>query len=137
MNKILNYTFPETSKAIGDLGIRWKASQYWQLIPGQKRFVLKDKLEPYKTGYPAYNVTELGHMIPFGFFNEMKVHKYLNRYFKVQMSDEKWKTFTSEAEARARYLIDLIKSGQVQVEGVINPDDQVQVSPKHPLSINK
>ena len=116
MKKELNYTSPETSKALYALGIRWKASAYWRFIPGEKKYVLVDKIALFQEAYAAYNVTELGHLIPFGFFNEMKLHKYLNGYFKVKLSDGKWKTFTSEVQARASYLIDLIQSKKVIVE---------------------
>jgi hypothetical protein len=116
MKKELNYTSPEVSEAMYKLGIRWKASAYWQFVPGGKYYILKDKLEPFKKGFPAYNMTELGHMIPFGFFNKMKIHKYLNGYFKLQTREKKWKTYTSEAEARGRYLIDLFESGNLVIE---------------------
>lgn len=137
MKEELNYTTPQESKEIQDLGIKWKASKYWQFVPGKKVFILKDKLEPFKKGFPAYNLTELGHLIPFGCFNEMKIHKYLNGYFKVLMSNEMWETYTSEAQARARYLIDLVRSGKVNIDHIEKPDDRVQVSSKHPLPINK
>ncbi|MEI7723453.1 MAG: hypothetical protein WCK09_00255 [Bacteroidota bacterium] len=128
MKEELNYTTPKTSKEISELGIRWKASKYWAFVPGQNHFILKNKGEYFQKAFPAYNMTELGHMIPFGFFNEMKIHKYLNGYFKLKMSDGKWRTFTSEAEARARYLIDLITIGKVTID---DPAKKAQVSDKH------
>lgn len=132
MKKEHNYTSPETSKAISKLGIKWKASAYWQLVPGQKTYILKDKLEPFKPGFPAYNITELGHMIPFGFFNEMKILKLLNSYFKVLIEPDQWHTYSSEAEARAHYLIHLISIGKIKVD-----EEQVQVHPSLPIPVIK
>ena len=132
MKKELNYTSPNTSKAIGELGIKWKASAYWQHVPGQNKYILKDKLEPFKTGVPAYNITELGHMIPFGFFNEMKVLKLLEGYFKVLTGEDTWITYISEAEARAHYLIYLVKSGLATLYDK-KTEEKVQVSPDKPI----
>lgn len=132
MKKELNYASPQACKQLKDLGIQWRASAYWRYL-GKLDYVLTEKWNFLNKGHAAYNLTELGHMIPFGFYNEMKIHKYLNGWFKVQMTDGEWKTFTSEAEARAWYLIDLIKSGKVQVTGVIHPDKAVKVGKKLPV----
>ena len=115
MKEEFNYTDPIISKEIAELGIKWKASHYWVFIPGRGVYVLKNKGQIFAKAFPAYNMTELGHIIPFGFFNEMKIHKYLDGYFKVQLSDETWLTVTSEVEARARFLIYLVKSGKANV----------------------
>lgn len=133
MKKELNYASPLFCKTLHDYGILWKASAYWNLIPGQNIYVLKDKLEVFRRGYPAYNVTELGHLIPFGFFNTMKIHKYLAGYFKVKVG-EKWKTFQSEADCRAFYLIQLIESGDVKIKNTLQNDPQkVTISKNLPI----
>ena len=125
MNKELNFICPETAKIIYLLGIRWKASSYWQFVPGQKKYILKDKLEPFKQGYPAYNVSEIGHIIPFGFFNEMKLHKYLNGFFKIQVGEDLWETYASEAEARAHYLIYLLRSKKANIrQGTLQDNEK-------------
>ena len=133
MKKEHNYTRPQTSKSISHLGIKWKASAYWQFVPGRKIHILKDKLEPFKTGVPAYNITELGHMIPFGFFNEMKVLKLATTYFQVELGPDNWQTYSSEAEARAHYLIHLVKSGICKLVDFQKPEDRVQISPGLPI----
>ena len=115
MKEYLNYTTPETSKEISQLGIKWTASKYWSFVPGKNICTLVDKGKYWQKAYPAYNMTELGLIIPFGFYNEMKILKCLDGYFKVQMIDETWRTLTSEVEARARFLIDLVKSGKATV----------------------
>jgi hypothetical protein len=136
MKKEQNCASIDFSKVLYDLGIRWKASAYWRFIPGENKHVLVEKLAPFQRGFAAYNVTELGHLIPFGFFNEMRLHKYLNGFFKIEMENE-WRTFTSEADARAWYLTELIKSGKVKVEDTKKPDEPVQVSKKHPIPTKK
>jgi hypothetical protein len=133
MKTELNYTSPPTSKAIAQLGIKWKASMYWQLIPGAKKYILKNKLEPFKIGFPAYNMSELGHIIPFGFLNEMKVLKLINTYFQVQLETDNWQTYASEVEARAHYLIYLFRSGKVTLQTIEKTADRVQISPSLPL----
>lgn len=116
MKKELNYTSAQTSKIIAGLGIKWKASMYWQFIPGKKTFILKNKLEPFHPGYPAYNMSELGHLIPFGYFNDMKVIKLISTYFQVQLGPDQWQTYISEVEARAHFLIYLFQSGLVKLQ---------------------
>jgi len=133
MNKKSNYCSPETSQTISQLGIRWKASAYWQLIPAQKRYILTDKLEPFKLGFPAYNITELGHIIPFGFFNEMKILKLVNTFFQVQTGPGTWQTFDSEVEARAHYLIYLIVSKKTMVTDIKKAGERVQIPQALPI----
>ena len=116
MNKELHYASPELSRELHLQGIEWKASKYWKFLTKEETFVLKDKLEPFEKGYPAYDLTELGHLIPFGFFNEMKILKLATTYFKVQLSEDHWATFTSEVECRGMYLLDLIRCGKVKIE---------------------
>ncbi len=133
MKKELNYTSPQTSKTISQLGINWKASMYWQFIPGNKTYILKNKLEPFKKGYPAYNLTEIGHIMPFGLFNEMKLIKLLSTYFQVQLGHDNWQTYVSEVEARAQYLIYLFRNKIVTLHDFQKPDDRVQISPSKPI----
>ena len=133
MKKELNYTSPQTSKSIADLGIKWKASMYWLFIPGNKTYILKNKLEPYQKGVPAYNLTELGHIIPFGFLNEMKVLKMVTTYFQVQLGLDNWQTYASEVEARAHYLIYLFTSKTVTLHDMEKPEDRVQISSSLPI----
>jgi hypothetical protein len=129
MKKEINYVSPKTAGELISRGIRWKASAYW-LYNYVKGYVLKEKIEPFQKGYPAYTSSEIGHMIPFGFFNEMNILKLGNGYFQAKLKDEKWWTFISEAEARANYLIHLIDSGQVSVQGIENPEKKVK-APKN------
>jgi len=117
MKHEFNFCYAETSKAIKALGIRWRSSHYWQLHKNRSEYVLKSGFCLFSQGFPAYNITELGHMIPFGFFNEMKLIKLPNNFFKLQLSPDEWATYQSEAEARAQYLIWLVKTGKVVVEG--------------------
>lgn len=139
MKEKFNYTTADISKRINELGIHWKASAYWQLMAKPNVYELKDRLDPFREGFAAYNMTELGLIIPFGFFNVMKVQKYLNGYFKVQLCDGKWETYTTEVEARGRYLIDLIESKNIVIEGkeVKPPEEIVKVSKSHPVPEKK
>lgn len=133
MKKELNYTSPQTSKTISELGIKWKASMYWQFIPGKKTYVLKNKLEPFQKGYPAYNLSEIGQLIPFGLLNEMRMLKLMTTYFQVELGLDNWQTYVSEVEARAHYLIYLIRSQKATVTDIIKAEDRVQVSPALPV----
>lgn len=124
MREEVNYTFYETSKKLHELGVRWKPNKWWRLIQHNSRntrCILVDKLLPYQQGVPAYSLAELGLIMPFGFFNEMPIMKFLGGYFKIKIDGKKERTFQTEVEARAHYLIHLIESGQAQVEPVGNP----------------
>ena len=112
-----NFCYAETSKIIQKLGIRWAASHHWELRAKKNEYVLRPGNIYLGRGFPAYDITELGHMIPYGNFNEMKILKLPNNFFKVEFEPEKWHTFSSEAEARAQYLIWLVTIGKVEVEG--------------------
>lgn len=114
MKKEHDITNPITSRLIHSWGIRWKATAWW-LPLANGNYTLISKPQPYRPCLPAYNLTELGHMIPFGMFNEMKLIKLPNHYFKVELSSG-WVTRTSEVEARASFLINLLESGKVRVE---------------------
>lgn len=113
-----NYTFPETAQKLKDLGIRIKPNRWWKLYPTQnkgKRYVLVNKLQPFQKGVPAWSLSEIGQMIPFGFFNQLPVMKFLGGYYKVKIDEKKELTFQTEVEARAHYLIHLIETGQATV----------------------
>lgn len=133
MKKEINYTSPATSKIISELGIKWKASMYWQFIPGKKTYLLKNKLEPFQIGYPAYNLTEIGHLLPFGLFNEMKLIKLMTTYFQVLLGLDNWQTYASEVEARAHYLIFLFRTGTVKLQDFEKPKERIQISASLPI----
>ncbi|TSA24366.1 MAG: hypothetical protein D4R67_12025 [Bacteroidetes bacterium] len=121
MKNEFNYTFYDTSRKLHDLGIRWKPNKWWRVIhvnSRSRKYLLVDKLLPYQQGVPAYSLSELGMIIPFGFFNEIPVVKFLGGYFKLKIEGQKELTFSTEVEARAHYLIYLIESGQAQVEPI-------------------
>jgi len=121
MRNEVNFVFPATSKELQKLGIRWRANMYWKEMhprQGVTRYVLVDKLRPFDKGVPAYSLSEIGLMMPFGFFNTVPVMKFLGGYFKLKIDEKKELTFSTEVEARANYLIHLIKTGQAQVEPV-------------------
>lgn len=112
-----NFCYAETSKLIWKLGIRWSASHFWALQKLRNQYVLRTGNLFLGQGFPAYNITELGHMIPFGFFNAMKVLKMPNNFFKIEFEPDQWRPFSSEAEGRAHYLLWLIETGKVEIEG--------------------
>lgn len=132
MKKEINYASPRAAMELVSRGIRWKASAYWFYLPN-KGYFLKEKLEPFRKGWPAYTTAELGHMIPFGFFNNSRIMKLLNNYYTVELADGKLLTFQTEAEARAFYLVHLIDSKQVTIHDVENPEKRAVISKDVPV----
>ena len=120
MNFKEQYASPDLCMLINDRGIRWKASAYYNKLQKQDMYVLTGNKTPFRGSVPAYTLFELGHMIPFGLFNQMKIQKYLNSHFAVMIED-KWEMYTTEADCRARYLIHLIDSRQASLNDVANP----------------
>ena len=115
------------------MGIQWKGSAFWQHFRGQNTFVLKDKRQVGQEGYNAYDITDLGRLIPFEFFNQMKVSKYLDGYFRVEIEGENLNTFDNEAEARAHFLIYLINTKKVTVLDINKPKARVVMDGKLPV----
>ena len=136
MKKEFNYTFPQTSLAIQAAGIHWKAQFYWKIIGANhksQKAVLVDKSEPFGRFVPAFSVSEIGTMIPFGFFNEMKIHKYLQGFYKYQVDDKTWsKPFSTEVECRAHYLLWLIESGKSTLQDIKKPEEFIELSKPAP-----
>jgi hypothetical protein len=65
---------------------------------------------------------DLGNMIPWGFLQSVIVHKMPGGFWQTELSDKKTHSFPSETEARAFYLIDLLKSKQVDVDEINHPE---------------
>lgn len=114
MKKELNVISPQTAEYIRLLGIRWKPAAWWK-ANSRGGYRLVEKVSPYERNvYAAYNMSELGHLIPDEFFNQMKIIKVLT-HFKLQLGD-KFETYSSEVEARGKYLIWLIATSKAKVE---------------------
>lgn len=114
MKKEINVISPKSAEYLRLLGIRWKPAAWWKANKNGT-FKLVDNVNPYdRNVYPAYNNAELGHLIPAEFFNQMRIIKVLN-FFKIQLGEDKWETLSSEAEARAMYLIHLITTGKATI----------------------
>jgi hypothetical protein len=131
MQKEFNYTFPETSLKIQEIGIRWKPQMWWKIL-GQpfksQKAILVSVCDPYRRMIPAYSTSEIGMMIPFGFFNEMKILRYLQGFYKFQMAEGNLsKPYNTEVECRAHYLLWLFESGKAKLQDVKKPEELIQI----------
>jgi len=120
MLKEYQYTSPNTSRELKNIGICKKADYYWRRLRNQYILVPQSKYLFGIYRIPAFSLAELGEMIPWGFFQAAIVHKMPGNIWQVKLSDGKMHNYALEVEARAWYLIDLIKNGQVKVVD-INP----------------
>ena len=116
---------PATGKLLKSLGIRLKADNYWRFFPnlkGWKLFQGNIITMNATDSVPAYSIADLGNMIPWGFLQKVVVHKMPGGFWQCELSDKKMHSFPLEVEARAFYLIDLIRSGQVKVDEINHPE---------------
>ena len=136
MKKEFNYTFPQTSLLLKAEGIHWKPQSFWRILGTNSKSmkaVLVEKSEPFGKFIPANSVSEIGMMIPFGFFNEMKIQRYLQGFYKYQADDKTWsKPFSTEVECRAHYLLNLIKSGKATIQDIKKPEEFLQITKPAP-----
>lgn len=121
---------PQIAEILSKFGIRWKATAYWCFNKISRKYTLENKLKPFNKNLnflPAYNIAELGHLIPYDQYNSMKVIKLPNSFYKVQLEEGRWLTFPSEVMARGHYLVHLLETKKVTVLEVNRPTEAVQV----------
>lgn len=109
----LRVTQPNTGKILKALGVKIKADYYWRYLNVKKKWELNTNNCFYQDTIPAFDLAMLGQMIPWGFLQKTVIHKMPGGFWQCELSDKKMHSFPTETEARAFYLIDLIKSGQV------------------------
>ena len=122
MRKEIEFIGIDNSRKLKQAGIKVKANFYWYFPKGKPKPILipVEKTVPFMNTLPAYSITELGMMIPWGYFQSMLIHKYPGKYFQVYI-DAEWITFQTEVEARAAFLIHLLEKGDVKPEEINHP----------------
>jgi hypothetical protein len=119
----LQITSPDTSDVLRSLGVKVKSDYMWQFLPLNNRYIVRDALRipmGAKNLLHAYNIAELGIMIPWGFFQSSPVHKLPGGLWMYVATDGTPHHYVLEVEARAHYLINLIMTKQVTVDEVNN-----------------
>lgn len=130
MTKNQHVANPILCQTIREFGIRWKANQYWEWRSKQGYVLTSGKEGPFSGKFAAYDMAELGKLIPFGFFNQMKIRKYLNNYFQVWIGEDDkgaWETYVIEVDCRARYLCWLLESKKATVADVRDSSSPVML----------
>jgi len=131
MQKEFNYTFPYTSEQLRSYGILWKSQMWWKMVG--KKAVLVDKTEPFRKFIPAYSLAEIGMMIPAQFFDEMRVHRFLQGYYKFQMDDGNLsKAFSTEVECWANYLLWLLDTKKAEIQDSNKPEELIKTPKPKP-----
>ena len=131
MQQEFNYTFPYTSEKLRSYGILWKSQMWWKMVG--KKAVLVDKTEPFQKYIPAYTLAEIGMMIPTHLFLEMRIHRFLQGFYKFQMDgDNLSKPFPTEVECRAHYLLYLLDTKKAQIEDSSEPEKLIKTPKSKP-----
>jgi len=95
--------------------IRYKSKYVWVYWKVKKTWVLGEKRDGQflLNAIPAYTLSELGEIIPFGYLSAQDVIKIANNEWVVKIDKSK-KKFDTEVDARAYYLILLLRKGVLQ-----------------------
>jgi hypothetical protein len=103
-----------------DKGIKCRSKYFWQYHKQSKKYVLKEckTFMLAVTDLPAYNLSELGEMFPFGSFSMQPVIKISSGLWTVPKNDKEKISFDTEVDARAYYLLKLIENGEVTVDQI-------------------
>jgi len=147
MNIETTVTGPSTSAFLKELGVKFKTAYYWKNI-GSGKFMLipqtnvnpivikrkknnkvKTKLKFIPSFIPAFSVGELGIIIPWGFFQKSIVFKMPGGVWQVQLNNGNSHCYTSEVEARASYLIDLLQTEQISLDEINHPEKYNAILP--------
>lgn len=110
----MQITSPNASRHLNDIGLKRKCQFGWLFHAGTKRYVLKE-FGLGRNLLRAYTLSELGEIIPYGFFNVDPVVKITGGLWilKKEPKNGAWET---EVDARAWYLFTMIKTGQLKIE---------------------
>jgi hypothetical protein len=121
MRDHLQYTSPNTSTLLKRAGLSFRSDFYWRRLNNRWALVPRSQSGIFGVQfYPAYSISDLGLMIPWGFFQQAIVHKMPGGIWQVKLSDDRMHSFATEVEARAWYLLDLIKIKKVTVQEIID-----------------
>ncbi len=127
----LQFTSPGTSRELKNSGICKKAKYYWRRLNNKYVLVAQNLTLnfPGVLFIAAFSLAELGEMIPWGFFQDVIVHKMPGGIWQVKLSDGGMHSYSLEVEARGYYLIDLIRSGKVKADEINRPEKYNPVLP--------
>lgn len=105
-----------------DKGIRHKSINIWVFYAIAKKWALKEKKEKLFVpgAIPAYTLSELGEMFPYGSFSMQPVIKINNGLWTVPKNVKSKVSFETEVDARAYHLLRLIETGEVSINQINN-----------------
>jgi hypothetical protein len=120
MNLTKQVTSIQISRVLYDKGIRNKSKHVWVFYAIAKKWDLQEKKERHfiPGAIPAYTLSELGEMFPFGDFSMQPVIKISNDCWTVPKNDNQKVSFETEVDARAFYLIRMVEKGEVSVDQI-------------------
>jgi hypothetical protein len=120
MNLTKQVTSIQISRVLNEKGIRNKSKHIWVFFAIAKKWDLQEKKERHfiPGAVPAYTLSELGEMFPFGDFSMQPVIKISNDCWTVPKNDNHKVSFETEVDARAFYLIRMLEKGDVSVDQI-------------------
>jgi hypothetical protein len=120
MNLTKQVTSIQISRVLNEKGIRNKSKHIWVFFAIAKKWDLQEKKERHfiPGAVPAYTLSELGEMFPFGDFSMQPVIKISNDCWTVPKNDNHKVSFETEVDARAFYLIRMLEKGEVSVDQI-------------------
>lgn len=120
MNLTKQVTSIQISRVLNEKGIRNKSKHVWVFFAIAKKWDLQEKKERHfiPGAIPAYTLSELGEMFPFGDFSMQPVIKISNDCWTVPKNDNRKVSFETEVDARAFYLIRMLEKGEVTVDQI-------------------
>lgn len=120
MNLTKQVTSIQISRVLNEKGIRNKSKHVWVFFAIAKKWDLQEKKERHfiPGAIPAYTLSELGEMFPFGDFSMQPVIKISNDCWTVPKNDNQKVSFETEVDARAFYLIRMLEKGDVSVDQI-------------------
>jgi hypothetical protein len=129
----LQITSPGTSNYMHLIGVRLKSDWMYNYRPITKQYIIlkaNNTLPGSKNLLHAYTIAELGVMIPWGYFQASPVYKMPGGIWQMKKKDGTVKSYATEVEARAWYLIDLLETENVTLNEVNYPEKYNQPAKK-------
>lgn len=117
----------ELAKCLKELGVKQESHFYYEWYSDSAYSLGHLLIEDYAPGatmISAFNVSELGEMLPFFWDSGKRIDDYICRVFEKNVSDTIASFGSSEADARAKMLIYLIENGLINSQGEKNATSQ-------------
>ena len=117
-----SFISPAMSQRLLKLGLIRKPSWWWVWHKEKRAWSLQVHMILGQQTMRAYSLADLGDIIPWGFFQAAMIHKMPGGIWQVKLADGTMKSHSLEVEARAEYLINLVKIGAVSIHELNYPE---------------